>query len=409
MTDPTGRCFLSYKRERAEEVSLLVAALHDVGVPTWQDAAHLRDVHVEEELTRVLDSPETAAGLLWVTPEVRKSATIRRVEAPALFRRADREDGFFCVTVAAGGLDWRGACEALGPEIGLHGPEERNIRTSPAEPLTSEAAATVAGWVLEGRLAAIHRAWPPGQPLRICLDTRTRAAHSSGTALALDLMPRFEGRQARPGAWEELLLPALRRVGAALRSAAPGRAIEARGHCAIPAAVALGSSFVAPAGVPLGWWQPTAGRPEQLWSLAAPRAPCALTATTRPARTSGTDLALLVSINADVRSTFNRVKGDLSLRAITEVRAPEHQTVDLVSPGEAVDVARKVQAEIYQARSRFGCDFGCVHLFLAVPLGLALLIGQLLNTFPVAQTYELVPAPNGSVYRPAARLRPSGE
>ena len=52
-------------------------------------------------------------------------------------------------------------------------------------------------------------------------------------------------------------------------------------------------------------------------------------------------------------------------------------------------------------------EITCVHLFMAVPVGLAMMIGQLLNNVPSVQTYELVADDGGKVYRPAVRLRPS--
>ena len=47
-----------------------------------------------------------------------------------------------------------------------------------------------------------------------------------------------------------------------------------------------------------------------------------------------------------------------------------------------------------------------MHLFMAVPAGLAVLIGQLLNTFGSVQTYEHVTVDGSGQYRPAALLRP---
>lgn len=409
MTDPTGPCFLSYKRERAEEAALLIRALHDVGVPTWQDLSNLADAHIEEELRRVLGSSEISGGLLWATPEVADSIAIRSVEAPLLLSRADRGDAFFCVIAAAGGLERSWVAEVLGPGVALHGPSERLIRKVSEDPLTPHGAATVAEMVLRARAKAIQCALPPGDALQLSLHTRTKGPSGTGPSLALEWQHRFDGREAKPGAWDDFLLPALQRMGDALGSAAPGRAIEARGRCAIAAATALGCRFVAPSGVKLGWWQETEGRPGQLWSLEIAQEPSELEARTRPAQMAGTDLAVLVSVNNDTRPAFNEIKDGLPLRGITEVSAPGAKCIDLQRPGEAVDIARKVQAELRAARSEFRTDFRCVHLFMAVPLGLAMLIGQLLNTFPEVQTYEFVPTADGNVYRPAARLRPSGD
>ena len=59
------------------------------------------------------------------------------------------------------------------------------------------------------------------------------------------------------------------------------------------------------------------------------------------------------------------------------------------------------------ARREYG-NIGTTHLFMAVPAGLAMLIGQLLNTFGgLVQTYEHVTVDGSGQYRPAALLRPN--
>lgn len=57
------------------------------------------------------------------------------------------------------------------------------------------------------------------------------------------------------------------------------------------------------------------------------------------------------------------------------------------------------------ARRRYG-NLGTVHLFVAAPAGLAMLIGQVLNTFGAIQTYEHVSNDGSGHYAPAALLNP---
>src|SRR5271169_2614374 len=99
MTDPTGLCFLSYRRARAAEAGLLIAALRDRGIPTWQDIADLATTPTEDALRRVLADPGTASAIMFATPEVEHSPVIRDIEAPAIVARHLRGDGFFAVPV----------------------------------------------------------------------------------------------------------------------------------------------------------------------------------------------------------------------------------------------------------------------------------------------------------------------
>src|SRR5579885_2739835 len=106
VTDPTGLCFLSYRRNRASEAGSIIGALRDHGIPTWQDITDLDSTPTEDTLRRVLRDPTLASGILFITPEVADSNIIRKVEAPDLLQRAMAHDAFFAVPVAAGGLSY---------------------------------------------------------------------------------------------------------------------------------------------------------------------------------------------------------------------------------------------------------------------------------------------------------------
>ena len=73
------------------------------------------------------------------------------------------------------------------------------------------------------------------------------------------------------------------------------------------------------------------------------------------------------------------------------------------SPGEALDVAVLAIESARESRQNFRVN-GKVHLFMAVPAGLAMLIGQLLNTLGPVQTYEHIPVDATGKYEPAALL-----
>jgi SMODS-associated and fused to various effectors sensor domain len=77
------------------------------------------------------------------------------------------------------------------------------------------------------------------------------------------------------------------------------------------------------------------------------------------------------------------------LRALVHVTRPGSYPHLIRTPGEATDVALAVQHGMRTARREYG-NIGTVHLFMAAPAGLAMLIGQLLNTFGAVQTYEHV-------------------
>lgn len=405
MTDPTGRCFISYRRENAAAVRPVAEALHDLGVPVWQDVSHLGEVHTESELRRVIQDPATACAVLWITRQVASSPMIREVEAPLIHRRAEAGDGFFFVPVAVGGLDYRDAAEMLGPRLGVHGLTERNVSTLPNDLPTTAEALGLAGRVLRARLSAIHEHLPAGEPLRLQLDTREPSPFVPGLALCLDWLGRFPRRRASRQTWARHLLPALRTVLDAVRQVAPGRSLEVTGQAELPALLAFGVCASAVGSLSVSWLQKTAGVRER-WSLEGDRQAAGFDRVIEPVDPRHRDLALLLSVTSDVEDGFKSIKERLDLRGLIRISHPDPPDHLLASSGEAKDLALLVRSSLVEARAALG-EPRCIHLFASVPSGLALMIGQVLNTFSAVQTYQFLPSPAGSRYLPSVRLSPS--
>jgi hypothetical protein len=403
-TDPTGRSFLSYRRTRRHEAELLVAAQHDVGIPTWRDVDDLDERPTEDAVRGELDSPRLANAVLWLTPEVAASHMIRQVEAPLILARARRDPGFFVVPVAAGELSDEQAAATVAGVYTIEDLGTWNLRKVSGDPIDEEQASLVARWVLARRIDAIHRGLPEGEPIKLSLYTRELPPFVPGMALTLDWKRRFAGKHATPETWERCLLPALRAVAATLAAKAPGRRIEAEGLCTLPAALALGSTFLATRFASLAWIQRKKGEPDQAWSLEAKPEESGFAASLQAVSLTGTDLAVVVSVSDSAARDFAAVQPTLPLRAVIQLTKPGGPQHHLATPGQAVDVARKVVAAIREARDRYGRP-SCIHLFLSTPVALAVLIGQLTNTLPRIQTYEHT---GTAGYVPAVVLLPDG-
>jgi hypothetical protein len=409
-TDPTGRSFLSYRRSRLEEASHLVQAQRERGIPTWRDVDDLDEVPTEPELRQVLSDPTTANAVLWLTPEVAGSATILNVEAPVIVRRAVRGDGFFVVPAVAGGLDYEAAADMLQGHVGVHDLAAWNLRKVEGDPASLAEICTVAERVLRRRLAAIHEWLPPGEPVRVRLMTRQRPATEVGWAALIDWSRRFHGRHiAEPSAWEAALLPALCSLREAVRTKAPRRAVEATGHCTLTSGLALGSTFSSRDDIHLSWRQVAQGHGDQVWSLHVPQEDAGVIVETSPSRPEGTVLAALLSINEDVEPAFGASRNDLPvIRATVRIRpaGERFEPLRIASPGQAAALAAHVVTELRQARRKYPAE--SIHLFAAVPVGLAVLIGQQLNTLGPVQTYEHEEHDSVGRYRPELLLLPTG-
>jgi hypothetical protein len=367
MTNPTGRAFLSYKRERSSEAELIIKAQHDYGIPTWQDVDNLENKHTATQLRAVLEDPNTANVILWLTPEVATSEMIRQVEAPAILNRAKNGDGFFVLPIAADGLSYEEAADVIGHHFSLEDLREWNMYRAETNPLSSYEAAKVANRVLLSRTAAVHKFLPGNEPLRIEVHTRVQPASDSGSALVLDWTSRFNAIEALPGAWDDHIVPAIRAVANAIYSKALGRTVEASGLCSIPAAIAVGCAFQGPRDLPIAWRQRMPEGEYQTWSLAANLEETGFKAVVTDRNMSSKDLAVLVSVADDVEPAFTATfPKPIPFHAVIEVSMPGHIKYKLASPGQALDVTHKVIDCIRQARRKIR-QVGQIHLFMAAP------------------------------------------
>jgi hypothetical protein len=406
MTDPTGRSFLSYRRARKDEAALLIAAHHDHGIPTWQDIHNLGSVPTEDEIRRVLADPSTASAVLFVTPEVEDSPIIHNVEVPKIIQRAGGGDGFFVVPLAAGGLNYTRAAELTSNHLSAQNLADWNMHKVPASILSPSQAAEIARRVLVQRMQAIHRHLPQGRCLRVGLFVRRAPAFELGTALALNWSSRFIEKETTAETWQETLLPALARVVEAIRQHAPGRDVEAFGLPTLPAALAFGCAFLSTSGLRASWRQITPGHPDQLWTLAEPRGDSGFKPKIMGKDANARDIAVLVSIADNAEPLFAAYQKNLPpLRALVQVTKPGPYPHLIRSPGEATDIALAVQDGVRTTRREYG-SIGTVHLFMAAPAGIAVLVGQLLNTLGAVQTYEHLSIDGSGCYKPAALLRP---
>ena len=408
MTDPTGRSFLSYRRSRSDECARLITSQRERGIPTWRDVDDLNTEPTETELRRVLRDDGVANAVLWISPETADSPMIRNVEAPVAVERHGRGDGFFVVPVAAGGLGYQEAAKAIRNSVSLFNVANWNMIKIGSDPATDEDIDNVANQVLKQRLQAIAAYLPADAPLRISFNTRRAGGNQPGAALSIDWSHRFGGdhnREASAEAWRLKLLPALTDVKQAVEQVLPNRQLLVSGFASLPAATALGCELMATSGIDTAWEQRMPDGDTQTWSLKSDREDTGFSVRTLDGDFESGDLAVMVSVNNDVAQAVASSEGKTGpFRAYVHVnRDDSRQGAVLETPGQAVDIARKTVEAARRARGEYAIN-GQVHLFMAVPVGLAMLIGQLLNTLGPVQTYEHIPSNPVGMYAPAALI-----
>src|SRR5437016_3485434 len=127
---------------------------------------------MEEQLRRVLADPSTANAIIWITPDVSTSAVIRKIEVPAILARRQQDALFFVIPVAAGGLDYKAAAEAVDQQISIQDLEYWNLSKVVGNPIDATQALELGKRVLQRRIDTLHRSIPKGVPIRLALNTR---------------------------------------------------------------------------------------------------------------------------------------------------------------------------------------------------------------------------------------------
>jgi hypothetical protein len=123
------------------------------------------------------------------------------------------------------------------------------------------------------------------------------------------------------------------------------------------------------------------------------------------------DLAVLISLADDVEKVFGASKPDLpAFRAVLHVQGPlrpdgNFEPLWLATPEQAVGVLEVLVQGVRELRREYPIS-GIIHLFAAMPVGFAFLLGQSLNTLGPIQMYEVDETGAVGRYRPEVRLRP---
>src|SRR5262249_3694688 len=157
------------------EITKLILALHDHGIPTWQDLYDLDHSHTEQRILEVLEDPGTASAVLWATPELAHSNLIGQVEAPSILKRAKANAGFLFLRGLAGRLRFDDIPKVLDRRDTREDLQNWNWKKVDADPISHKEAAGLALGMLNRRVREIDKSLPKDAPFRIQVYTRPPA------------------------------------------------------------------------------------------------------------------------------------------------------------------------------------------------------------------------------------------
>jgi hypothetical protein len=406
LTDPCGHVFVSYRRARATETGNLARRLNARGVPLWIDISDLGHDSTEAQITEALEEETCAGAVAWVTPEVADSAVIRRIEVPGIVQRARRRDGFFAVMAIAGGLTYAEAAPVAAENLGTEDLRFWNTHKVDGDPAPPTELDRLADVILRERLQAIAATLSANEPWRVGIWVRREPPADRREALQLDWHEIFDGRQAARDAWDTELLPALRSVHEELTRIGVDRSLVVGGYPTLSTAVAFGRMFPAVAGISVAWDQVAPDGSRALWSLGAPAEDSGFSVTTRGSDPRGDGLAVVVSVSQDANGAY-AASSLPPMRAVIEVTPAADRTAKQLKAGAARKLAHEVADAVRRAKtSHIGVRE--IHLFLAGPVGLAMMIGQLLNAVGPMTVYEHIDDDSVGHYVPEVRIPASG-
>lgn len=411
-TNPEGRYFISYRRSPArptgtEEAIRIRDAMRDRGAPTWRDLDDLASEPTENELIAALTDPDTAGAVMLVSKEVAESPIIQKVEAHRIFQRYDANDGFLVKPVLIA-LGYDEANSVLGAPAGFQNLGDWNLHKLADDGVSHEDARTIARDIVRTRLKAIAAA-QPDRPLQVALFSR-RGGAPGPFDLRHDFTPYFEGRDALPGTFTRIET-ALVDTASAISAQFNDASIIGSGNASLPLGTLFGAVFSPLANFRLAWLQGLAGHDKERWSLDVGQSDIKLRTVVKKGDPASKDIVLALGVSADIEKAVSEF---LDTNAIGR-RAGVHMSIDTgsvpqgtrLSPEDGTSIVLQAAQEIRFLKDDLGLERARLHLFLACPLAMAVLLGQKLNTFSECVLYEHDPAAVPS-YRRVHAFNPSG-
>lgn len=408
-TNTRGRYFVSYRRspeKRTRQAVRVRDALRDRGIPTWRDIESLPSGPSEPELRNVLRDDNTAGAVMMVVPEVRDSLVIRRVEAPCIFDRHAKNDGF-AVKVVLCGVDYGEADGALESPSGFQKLTDWNLHRLTADRVGEAEARAIARTVLRGRLQMIA-AHAPSQATSVGVYTRAPEKNLRFD-LNFDFTSLYNGREPLPGTFDRIQSGFHDAAAEVLATNMPKRIIG-EGFASFATAVLFGAVFSPLAGFDVVWRQKLAGGPAEDWSLGVPATAFPVTTRVVHGDLSSNALLLAIGVNQNIEPPV-RAQMDatgLKPRAVVYVEPQGGRLAEGVAltPGDGTAIALQAITALRNLKDELHLPTAEVHVFLAAPLALAVLLGQKLNTFSAVHVYEY--EGNSPPYTKILSFNPSG-
>lgn len=244
----------------------------------------------------------------------------------------------------------------------------------------------------------MHRA----QAVVVDLFSFAEANYRDPAHIRLDWIAYFDPIPT-PEIWATVLLPKLEELRRTIGRDHPNPIVALRPKAHLTAGLAFGYIFRAPTSIQLWVEQPdSSGAVTQWWRTDEPPAGAGLRAETQTIDgASGSETTIEMSISRNVHSVVEAwmAASGSAIHKRVRLALPGGSGRTAVTDGpHALALAYQIEAFILDERS--ANPSATIHLFGAMPIGLAVLLGTRLNRCGPIQCYEYV----ANTYQPSCRL-----
>ena len=391
--------FLCHSSGDAPEIRVLAEELRLRGVAPWVDkdgGFQVGDQNADEA-ERAID--EDCFGLLfYATPEAFFSDFIRQVEVRRAARRKEEDSSFVLFAVprhmSFGELSER-SIETFGIDLAAYSSRAIDVADGEAGKPLRERLGVVADEVLD---KVIRRAREKGitSVLQMQFSTRERLVDEPTDVLRVDAEKLLEEAldlvswQEAWGSVHEGLLAVKRQISRYF-----GRPrLRVHGSKHLTAAFVLGYVF------PSTVCELEIRTKRGYWSTDCEPTPKDLLMTNISDGTVGSE-SLYVELSTDDKLVRDAVRRHVQRTRVSPLKylrftpGPDLASAPYMSNADACAIAQQVRSELNRVISDYGISE--VHMFAALPQGLAMMIGHNFNAMPPIQLYEY----DGSKYYPS--------
>ena len=383
--------FLSYSRDNLHDITMIARVLKTYGIRTWQDLDDLGTGLSEDRIRNAIQN-ETSGLLFYSTPESVSSEFVKQVELREAEFVHKNNSNFIFVPVF--GLSISETDAALKGTLTVPISNFNGVKVDRTDdPRAIRYAAHRAAELVLQRLIVKER-----YPLPIGFTSKQTPP--SGVSLDIDFTPFFENGLPDEEEWNTDFPRALDQVKSALLARSLTQ-LRLRTFAHLSLGLLFGFVFRERTGFCLEIEQTTRGEGTTIWTIPGEALPHALSMSEYPAQLDSKNLCVKINLVArdDASVAAYADKSGLDYRVLLDVTPPQYP--HFISSGHAIGIARDLADRIKKIHGKYGTN--SVHLFAAVPLGLAILIGYNLNACGSIQCYEFDNA--SREYHPSCLLR----